>query len=331
MTSPFADLQTRVAARFTEGLTGVMLVGGTRTAYILERNQNKADPGVIADWDDYIEYAFQRNLELMKMFYDLGGSNLIVSVTSYPVLEGLRGAAQAQGMAESMYRLAGAEMVDFYHVYKVDPYFAALDTLLRMPQGSPSHQVALDLQKFAKEWDYQPGRHKLIWEVAPLPLYTFRYIDQYYDPEVVAELDAQLQAENSLGAVYQMLYHYYAYASYTTDVPIPHFYLASSRNGDLKPRAFLPFSLEASGNLRMYFTPFPSFFMTHDTLRAIFEDLIDDKRLRSQKYDYKGQLTPEVVQQMHEHFTQLAADPTTTLGLSRNNLKVSDKKEDDKD
>jgi hypothetical protein len=67
----------------------------------------------------------------------------------------------------------------------------------------------------------------------------------------------------------------------------------------------------------MFFTPYPSLFMTKATLQAILEDLAFGKAMRSRKLDYSGQLPTGVVEVEYQRVLELSATPDTTLGLFR--------------
>jgi len=68
-----AEFAARIRERYPEGLTGIFAIGRTRTAYILEQNQQAADPGKIADFGNYAAYLETRYQEFIKAYLDLGG------------------------------------------------------------------------------------------------------------------------------------------------------------------------------------------------------------------------------------------------------------------
>lgn len=119
-------------------------------------------------------------------------------------------------------------------------------------------------------------------------------------------------------SMYQLLYKTYSSAAYGTDLPVPHFYLGTNRNGDIKLRSLIPISLLCGGNFRLFFTPYPSLFITKDTLKTILEDLaFPNAALRSFKTDYKDQYSPEMVESEYQRVMQLSNDPNSTIGLTR--------------
>ena len=98
---------------------------------------------------------------------------------------------------------------------------------------------------------------------------------------------------------------------------MPHFYLGSNRNGDMKMRAMLPIALLCGGPFRMFYTPYPSFYLTYEAFRHMIDDLINGKRLRSQKRDYSQQMTPELIQAEYNRIMALSQDKFSTIGLTR--------------
>jgi hypothetical protein len=325
VTRDYSALKARIRERYPQGLTGIFSVGATRTSFILEHNRENENPGEITDFNAYVRYGIDSSLRFLNMFFEMGGSHALATIASFQILEDKRGPHYPELAAQQSQLLYDGSAQEFYRQHQIDPYFTGIDILLLRPEGSPQHRMAKAVVAFQKTWDYQPDHHRLVWEIAPMPLYTFRLVDELMGEAARLEFDEKLeQALGNYNQMYQLLYDYYATAAYGTPVPAPQFYLASNRNGDMKPRAFLPFSLEASAELRMYFTPYPLLFMTHESLEVILEDLLVEKRLRSYQADYKDRFTPEMAQQMYRHFKDLASDPTTTLGLSRNTAKLED-------
>lgn len=301
----------RIRERFPEGLTGVLALGGTRTSFILQQ-AHELDPGHIRDYTAYVDYSLEQMLKIVKAFLELGGQNVIVAIFSY---QGFyeRGDEYAALMIEACRRLIDEEVTAFYHVNQLDPYFAGIDTLLHLPAEHPAHALAEAFQQFQTTWDYQPDRGKVIWEIAPIPLFSYAQMQ----PALAAELSAQLGATTDLQQLHDTLYRFYARAVYGTDLPEPHFYLGTNRNGDLKLRAVLPIALSCGSDMRLYYTPYPSFFVTRETLKAILEDLAFGELLRSKALDYQGQYSAELVQTEYQRIVELSTDPQSVLGLSR--------------
>lgn len=310
----FAD---RIRERYPEGLTGILALGGTRTTYVLAQNTQNVDPGRIDRMDYYADFASDLLRKLLTSFFELGGQNIVSSVLSYQQLQNERGTEYAKVTAALCRILMQGDWVGFYHAQEADPYFVGIDTLLHLPEDSFAYQLGLECVRFNQTWSYQEGRRKIIWEVAPIPLYSIWNAHRVMGEAAQTEFEAALAAATDLTKMHDLLYRYYARAVYGTDLPVPHFYLGSNRNGDLKLRSLLPIALLCGGPFRMFFTPYPSLFMTKATLQAILEDLAFGKAMRSRKLDYSGQLPPGVVELEYQRVLDLSADPETTLGLFR--------------
>lgn len=314
------NLQTefaqRIRERFPEGLTGIFAIGGTRTTFILTHNRDSSDPGHIPDFSEYANALLPQYFDLVSMFFDHGGQNLIIPLLAYQRYSGVWH-EYSQEMSKLVLRLTDQESIDFYHQWDADPYFVGIDTLFRLPEDNDGYRLAVELTKFQQQWEYQPGHRKLIWEIAPIPLYSIWRAHEVLGAEAAAELEASLEACNDIQVIHDLLYKYYARAVYGTDLPVPHFYLGSNRNGDLKLRSLLPIALLCGDPFRLYYTPYPSVFTTRETLRNILEDLAFGERLRSAKPDYSGQITSELLQAEYERVQKLSADPYSTVGFTR--------------
>jgi hypothetical protein len=310
-TPSFAE---RVRERFPEGLTGIIAIGGTRTTFILDYNRNQTDPGYMPDFTAYGDRLLDRYHELISMFLALGGQNLIMPVLAWQRFSE-KGQEYAEAVAMLLDWLSNEKSVAFYKSRNIDPYFAGIDTLLHLPEDHFGHQAAQRLTAFQKGWDYQEGRHKLVWEVAPIPLFSVLRAHKVLGEEALLALEAEIAATDDLAKIDDLTYRYYAKALYGTEVPMPHFYLGSNRKGDLKLRSMLPFALYSGAPMRLYFTPYPSLFTQFETLQNIIDDLAFGKQKLSREKDYRGQLTPEAVQTAYQNVMQLSSDASTTVGL----------------
>jgi hypothetical protein len=313
-TDNFAE---RIRARYPEGLTGAFAVGGTRTTYILEHNRQNTNPGQIADLTDYADYLLQRYFDFINLFLELGGQNMIITALGYQSFHE-RGEQYARFISEATLALINERSVQFYRERGIDPYFAGIDTLLALPPDNPARQLGLDLDAFQKGWPYQAGRYKVVWEIAVIPLFSFWQAPRVLGEAGTAELEGQMATATSLEAMYQTLYRHYARAAYGTELPITHFYLGTNRNGDMKLRSILPIAMLCGGPFRLFYTPYPTLFISRETLQAILEDLAFGKpTLRSQRTDYRDQYTSELAEAEYRHFLQQSADTGTVVGLSR--------------
>ncbi len=306
----------RIRERYPEGLTGIFAVGGTRTTYILEQQRSLQNPGSLDDFAIYADYAFERLFDLTETFFELGGQNMIIAMFSY---QGFyeRGEDYARQAAQMCLRVITPERIEFYQHHGIDPYFVGIDTLLQLPEDHYAHQLGAEFARFQQQWSYQEGRRKIIWEVAPIPLFSFWKAHMVMGEAAQTALQNDLEQCTDLRTMHDRLYQYYARAVYGTDLPIPQFYLGSNRNGDMKLRAVLPIALLCGDPFRLFYTPYPSLFITRDTLQTILEDLAFGKPLRSTKTDYSGQMTSELVEAEYQRVLELSGDPFSTLGLVR--------------
>jgi hypothetical protein len=306
----------RIRARYPEGLTGLFAIGGTRTTYILEHNRQKAQPGVIEDFQHYSDYLLDRYFDMCRMFLGLGGHNMVITALGYQSFYE-RGEQYAEFVAKSTLALIGEQAVRYYQQLHADPYFLGIDTLLLLPERHPGHQLASALQDFQNSWDYAPEQPKIIWEIASIPLFTFWNTARKSSTEN-EHLRTQLDAAGSLQSVFNLVYEHFSQDAYGGKVPLPHFYLGTNRNGDLKLRSVIPNSFIGGSECRLYYTPYPTLFMTQDAMQTMLEDLaFGEQRFRSKTMDHRDAYTPEIAEAEYRHFRALSADPTSILGLSR--------------
>ncbi len=310
MTENQNSLSERISERFPEGLTGVFALGGTRTAYILSENRGSDNPGKIEEFGKYVEFSLQQVWRILSLYFVNGGQNLIVAVHSYQGFYD-RGQEYSDYMLIYCQRLIDQQAVDYYHANNIDPYFIGIDTLLNQNEDSRIHEFGAIFAEFQAHWDYQPGRKKLIWEVAPIPLFSF-WKAAAAMPTRIEEI---LAATSDLRVYRDELHRYFSNAVYNTDLPIPHFYLGNNRNGDMKLRAVLPISLLCGDPFRLFYTPYPSFFLSDKGVIRILEDLVTDTPGRSFKTDYAGRISPEAVEQEYQRIITLAEDTNSIVGL----------------
>lgn len=311
-----SNFSTRIRQRYPEGLTGVFAVGGTRTTYILEQNRHKANPGHIEDFAEHGRYLLRRYWQLVENFFALGGQNMIITAFSFRGFYN-RGAEYGALITQEMSRFIDEDSAEFYRSQDIDPYFTGIDTLLLQPEDSPIYKMGQQLAEFQNNWPHQEGRRKLVWEIASIPLYTFWQTFQNMTPAEREEIDQEIAGLDNLEEVYRVFYRHFSRAAYGTDIPMPHFYLGTNKSGDLKWRSPMPLALSGGDYLRMFYTPYPTLFVTRATLQAILDDLAFNNRFYSAKTDYAGQYTSELVQAEYERVMTLSSDPQTTLGLAR--------------
>ncbi len=312
-----AEFAARIHERYPEGLTGIFAIGGTRTAYILERNRHREDPGQIDDFTDYAQYTLEQYLRLIIDFFELGGKYLVIPPLSYQAFYE-RGEAYTQVVMDYTLDLVGDRATAVYKQYDVDPYFVGIDTLLQLPETQSIRALGVQLQRFQQEWSYSPERRKVIWEIAPIPLYSFWQAQQAMPDDATQKVDTALRSATDMREMYDVLFEYYSRAALGTEIPVPHFYVGTNRNGDLKLRSMIPIALIAGGPFRMFFLPYPSPFMTRKALQAILEDLAFGGKSMSKSYDYSGTYSSDLVQAEYRRVVELASDVQSIVGLKRN-------------
>lgn len=304
----------RIRERFPEGLTGIIAVGGTRTGYILQEQRAADNPGKM-DAEAYRQYSKEQYFRLIRSFFALGGQNIIVPILAQQMFTD-RGPQYAAFAARSTLDLVDEESRAYYHAEEIDPYFIGIDTLIHTAEGTPSHQLGVDLQTFQDNWSYAPQRRKILWEVAPIPLFSIWQLHQDAPSPDVQALAERIQETTDLDAIDDMLYAHYARGLFGCEIPRPHFYIASNRDGDIKLRSRLPIALLSGGPFRMFFVPYPSLFMTHETFKAIVEDVAFGQKPReANSADYAGQYTRDQAQAEYDLYHRLSQDPSTTLGM----------------
>ena len=316
MTDSDKSFAGRIRELYPEGLTGVFAIGGTRTSFILEHNRNNPDPGQIVDFSTYANVALDSYLDLIKKFFDLGGQNIIIPILGYQRFSE-KGEGYARAMAQLCMWLTEEKCIGFYTREEVDPYFAGIDVLLRLPEAHVGYQLATGLTQFQKQWKFGEGRRKIIWEIAPIPLYSIWQAHEIMGEDAKNELAAAIAETTDLAALDQLTYKYYAQALYGTYIPTPHFYLGSNRNHALKLRTMLPMALYSGVPLRFFYIPYPSLLITRDTLRTILEDVAFSAQPFAKKGDYEGMYTPESAEAEYQRVQALRADPFSTVGLVR--------------
>lgn len=306
----------RIRERFPEGLTGVFAVGGTRTGFILENHQDGAEPGAIPDFLQYARTTLARYFQLIQDFIELGGQNMVIALLAYQRFSA-QGDKYARAVSELCLWLTNDESIAFYKQHRISPYFVGIDTLLQLPEGHYARELATKLAEFHASWNYNETDRKIIWEIAPMQLFSFWHAQEALDPQARAAFNAELAACDDLQATQDLLYKFYARAAYGTDLPTPHFYIGTNRKGSLKVRSVLPIALLCGGPFRMFYTPYPSLFMTKATLKAIIEDIAFDATISSNKMDYTDQVSSEMLEAEYQRVIALSSDPDSTVGLTR--------------
>lgn len=318
MTTSVQEFAARVRARYPEGLTCVLSLGGTRTTYILSERRGSADPGSIESFSAYAAFLLERYQEVMGYFFDLGGQNIIITPLSIHNFS-QRGEEYRDQAAKSVDLLFSGAFVAFYERYEIDPYFTGIDALLHMRHVPALYQLGERMAAFQRDWQYREGRRRIVWEIGAVPLLSLMRLNASMSEHDRAQLEQELAFVENMQQIYEILYKYYARALYGTDIPQPHLYIGSSRNGDFKLRIQTPLALDNGGRMRLFYTPYPNPFLTLEGMRTIIENLEVETVLRSgsYEYDYSGKLTPELVEAEYQRVEALRADPSAILGLRR--------------
>src|SRR5262245_9627956 len=109
----------RISERYPEGLTGIFAIGGTRTTSILGENRQQADPGKIEDFAAHGAYLQNKYAEFMRMFFELGGKNMIITASSFRGFHE-RGGEYAELVTKELLRLVNSDFQAFYRENDVD-------------------------------------------------------------------------------------------------------------------------------------------------------------------------------------------------------------------
>lgn len=315
--SDYQTFSSRIQERYPEGLTGIFAIGATRRTFILEQQRDSELPGQIKDFSAMGDYLIERYFSFCRNYFALGGQHMIITALSYRSFFE-RGGEYGDKVVQEALRLVGDYSVNFYKTQGVDPYFIGLEPLLHQPLDSPLYQMARQLKTFMSEWEYQEGRHKLLWEIASLPLLAFWQFVANLPAVEHYEIQQQLDSTHDLQELQSLLYKRYSRAVFGTDLPMPHFYLGTNMNGDLKWRSPLPLALSGGEYMRAYYTPYPSLFMTPQAMQRLLEDLTFGKRLHAPNaLDYTNLYTSELVSAEYQRIQELATNPESIVGLIR--------------
>jgi hypothetical protein len=310
------EFAAQIRERFPEGLTACIIIGGTRTAYILSQQRHLDDPGRIRDFTHYSQTMTQEYIRLATDFYNLGGQNLLINLFGYQAFSA-RGEAYTAQAIQQTYVLMQEPFLSFYRQQQVDPYFVGVDAMLALPAETAIHQFGLALQQFQSQWPYQPGHRKWLWEIAVVQQYSFWQVRDRLSPHEVQTLDAAIAHPPDFNTLNDPLYEAFCRACYGTVIPTPHFYIGNNRKGTLKLRTIFPAAFANARAMKMYFTPYPTTFLRERELRAIIQDVAFGSSQRTtQQFDYSAQYTASQAQAEYERFVHLRDDLGSIVGFS---------------
>lgn len=311
------NLQARIREQYPEGLTAILAIGGTRTAYILLHG-NDARPGEIPDLEAYMQWAMRKTCNHIVDFYTLGGVNAVVPIFSYLTLGNRTDSYISQAI--KMFSLLIDDTTQaFYAANNIDPYFGGIHELLASKEPELV-QAGEMLRDFTHTWEYKESHRKLVWGVLSVPLWTFRNADIINGDSAAQRLEMELEQTSNWHERQDLLYNYYCLALYGTTLPLPQFQIGDARNSDLKIRTHF-FSLDILDKLRLYYIPYPALFADSDEwqsdLETAIKDLLDDERTRTLNTDYRNLLTTKQITDMRLEFKALVGKGNV-IGLSKN-------------
>lgn len=283
-------------------VTAVISFGGTRTAYILENNRDKQDPGKI-DYDDYINYCFNRMKKIIEDYLNAGGHNLVIQVLDIELFSGRRGDRYVELASQYAYELTSDSFQKFYAKYNLDVSFVGIDAIRELNPMHPAKTVGDHLHQFNLNSSYNESRRKLVWNISAIPLFSIYNKSQ---KQLNIPMDNLVQAQ-------QQYYQYFSKEIYGFNLPMPDIYIGNNRDGDLPLSTRLPIVIGAQHHLRLFFLPFPSFFITKNHFQLILSDL-SKKDATDNNLDYRNQVTRSQLNNDYEKFKRLAGE-NTIFGL----------------
>ena len=264
-----------------DNITIIISIGGTRRAFILEENRNAPEPGQF-EFSDYFEYSLRKTRQIIQYYFDEGGNNLILELLDIPRLSGSRGDEYARLVIQYMYRLIDEEFQLFYESVPVQPYFIGLEPLQLLPDDHPGYQLAIKLDAFNRTRQ-QEHPQKLFLNVVAIPFLSI-YLHPFA-PDLTVTDYADLQTLET------SFYNHFSSKIYGAIIPKPLAYIGTSINGDMKITSAMPLALGLEYGFRLFYLPYPSFFITRELFRKIITELkyIDQQKPMIQ-YDINKQV-----------------------------------------
>lgn len=281
-------------------MIATIAIGGTRTAYLIDRHLTD---GKIMDFHDYTKYSLHQYKRIIANYLSLEGQHLILPVYAWQLLIE-RGEKYAEVSVRALEMLITPEMSQFYSEYNIQPHFAGLE-VLQMSSNPILRQVAENFQNFENQYQYSPDKHHLVWEIAPMPLLTF---GQNSFPQKVTNTD-------DIAGLHDNLYKHYAKIAYKAQLTPPDIYIGSAKNGDLKIRSMFPMALGAGEDTRFYFLEYPSVLITKEHLRLIMEDARQAEYMKT--YDYEDVMNEEKLNELKNRYQKMMED-NSILGITFN-------------
>lgn len=269
-----------------EKLSGIIVIGGTRTAYIVDR---QIATGEITDFQDYADYCAEHYQRIIKDFIDLGGEHLQLPILGWQSFVN-RGEKYAIAISQTVQMLTNDEFDTFFRQHRIYPHFVGLESLRLLPSEHYAHKMALHLKAYEETFDIDSVQHHLIWEVASIPNLT------------IAQSPIQTDlAGLNLKEIHDGLYDHYSRLIYGANLPIPDFYIGSARNGHIKLRATVAPALAPGSDTKFYFLKYPTILLNRENLERIMND-VRKSGLSSKQYDYDGIMNQKLLEKLAKDF-----------------------------
>lgn len=276
-------------------ITMILAFGGTRTAFILENNLNKENVGEI-DYKAYTEYALGRIQSIIQHYFNAGGHNLIIEVLDIHLLTSKRGSDYVEQSTRHVFDLAGEDYINFYTQMDLEVRFIGIDVLCNLPVKHPAHRLGNFLHEFNETQTYTKDKRKIIWNIASIHLHTLHEISRHSD--------LQIDTSNLLNTA-SIYYNYFSEKVYGLELPRPQAFIGSNRNGRMALSTALPIAVGVEHGLRLFYVPFPTFFMTETHFKIMINDLEPDQSEDTQ-LDYRNLIERETALIAYEEFVEAA-------------------------
>lgn len=287
-------------------ITAILSFSGTRMAYVLERNRDKENPGEI-DYPDYLDYSLGKIKDIVTYYFEAGGQNLILEVLDVGLMTDDRGEQYADLATQYIYELADG-LNKFYREIEADVTFIGIDAIQHLPTGHPAQKLGKYLNDFNNQWQYDyNNRHQILWNIAAIPLYTIHQASQSSGfSQINMEKITKVEAD---------YYENFAQQIYGFNCPMPDLYISSNTNGDFTINSRLPLTLGLNYHFRLFYVPFPTFFMTQDHFNTIMLDMEAKLIYNSYAIDYGGQISQDTAKRGYEYYKAMAKSGENISGL----------------
>ncbi|MEO1253648.1 MAG: hypothetical protein AAFY41_02005 [Bacteroidota bacterium] len=284
-------------------VSGIIVVGGTRTAYIIDR---QLSDGKIIDFQDYANYCAEHYQRIITDFISLGGTHVQIPVYGWQAFQ--RGDDYINAIAQSVLMLTNSDFDQFYRENNIQPYFSGLELLYQLPHEHPFHETLVHLETYKNNFKGS-GDRAVIWGIMPIPILA---ITQAQQPDFSA-----LNADE----IPSFLYEYYSKIVYGVECPLPDFYIGSARTGQIKLRTALHPSIAPGATTKYYWLQYPTIWLNRTTLEIIMIDC-QKQYMNQSNFDYESQMTPMLLEELTTRFRNVINDTSKIIGTGQswNNL-----------